>query len=554
MKIAFIWVERYKGFSDFSVNLASNKTFLYNKELCSLEMTDNKDHIANLFNPKIIDVTAIVGKNGVGKTNCLELICTILEGSMRKYNTSFLAVIEDGDDKHTIYHNLDTGIETNFEYNYESDKNKVKGIKGVFFSNVHDNRKYNFSREITYVTSNNNYGYRNISLRGGRVNLLSSQIDLITKHRVILKSEMRISIPSSLGVDLYVFSERLNFGEGQRFTSSVRKRIKDIVNPKNKFIYSLKYMFLVKLLSSISSDFEGEFIEQINLDLGDNEPTDLYLQRISEQISSYIANVISSHKSDEREHEIYSALLTGFSDYYEIENGLNAIEPILNNLVSGFSSYTRYTIDVSEKNLEVIKNINHLFGGRTDFKADWEGISSGSKAYLTLFTVLRESLKNARSDTLICIDEGDLYLHPSWQIDFLNNLNKMLPNFSNHNIQLVLTSHSPFLLTDLPHSNVVILEDEIVASVGSVRTFGSNIYDLYSTIFFLNNQRYGTFATNHIKNVVRKISNRSYKNQEKDEIYKFVNMIGDKFLHNQLKAILSENEISPIENEGGEND
>ena len=120
----------------------------------------------------------------------------------------------------------------------------------------------------------------------------------------------------------------------------------------------------------------------------------------------------------------------------------------------------------------------------------------------------------------------------------------------------MLTSHSPFLLTDLPHSNVIILEEEsvLLSENKDVRTFGSNIYDLYSTIFFLDNQRYGTFATNHIKNIIRKISSRSYSNLEKEEINKFINMIGDKFLHNQLKAMLYENESTSRINEGIEND
>ncbi|HGY6075298.1 TPA: AAA family ATPase [Escherichia coli] len=315
-------------------------------------------------------------------------------------------------------------------------------------------------------------------------------------------------------------------------------------------------MFLVKLINNISNDFEKKYLEQINFESMDNESTDLYLQKIGEQVSGCIAEIIDGYKIDSKKHEKYSDLQAGFSDFSKIENNLNTINPIINNTVSGFSSYTRYTIEVSEKNLEVIKDINYLFGKRGDFRADWEGVSSGSKAYLTLFTVLRERLKNVRTDTLICIDEGDLYLHPSWQIDFLNNLNKMLPNFSNYNIQLVLTSHSPFLLTDLPHSNVIILEEEsvLLSENKDVRTFGSNIYDLYSTIFFLDNQRYGTFATNHIKNIIRKISSRSYSNLEKEEINKFINMIGDKFLHNQLKAMLYENESTSRINEGIEND
>ncbi|WP_160125621.1 AAA family ATPase [Serratia sp. Z4] len=501
MKISYVWVEKYKGFTNFAINLASDKRFSYNQDSCSLNMMDNENYIANLFSTKITDVTAIVGKNGVGKTNCLELICTILEGTMRQYNTSFLAIVEDDEKKYTIYHNLEQGIEANFDYEYESDRSKIKGIRGMFFSNIHDNRRYNFGREITYATSNNNYGYRNYSSSGDKVNLLSSQIDLITKHRTILKNEIKISIPTSLGIDLYVFSEKLDFEDGQNFTSLVRKRIKDIVNPKNKFIHSLKYMFLVKLINNISNDFEKKHLEQINFESMDNESTDLYLQKIGEQVSGCIAEIIDGCKIDNKKHEKYSDLQAGFSDLSKIENNLNTINPIINNTVSGFSSYTRYTIEVSEKNLEVIKDINYLFGKRGDFRADWEGVSSGSKAYLTLFTVLRERLKNVRTDTLICIDEGDLYLHPSWQIDFLNNLNKMLPNFSNYNIQLVLTSHSPFLLTDLPHSNVIILEEEsvLLSENKDVRTFGSNIYDLYSTIFFLDNQRYGTFATNHIK-------------------------------------------------------
>ncbi|PCQ48803.1 AAA family ATPase [Citrobacter freundii] len=556
MKISYIWVERYKGFTDFSINLASEKKFSYNQELCSLKMKDNEDYIANLFSTKITDITAIVGKNGVGKTNCLELICTILEGTMRQYNTKFLAVVEDDEKKYSIYHNLEQGIEANFAYKYESDRNKIKGIRGIFFSNIHDNRRYNFGREITYVTSNNNYGYRNYNARGGKVNLLSSQIDLITKHRTILKNEIKISIPTSLGIDLYVFSEKLDFESGQYFTSLIRKRIKDIINPRNKFLYSLKYMFLAKLISNILNDFGRTFLEGVNFESVDNESTDLYLHKIEEKISGCIADIIDSHKTDDKKHEKYSVFQAGFSDFSKIENNIDTISPTINNSVSGFSSYTRYTIEVNEENLEVIKDMNYIFGGRGDFRADWEGISSGSKAYLTLFTVLRESLKNIRSDILICIDEGDLYLHPSWQIDFLNNLNKMLPNFSNHKIQLVLTSHSPFLLTDLPHSNVIILEEKgiLLTENKDIRTFGSNIYDLYSTIFFLDNQRYGTFATNHIKNIIRKISNRSYSGLEKQEISKFINMIGDKFLHNQLKAIFLENESTPRINEGVEND
>lgn len=551
MKLSFIWVEKYKGFTNFALNLASDEKFSYDRESHSLKKTNNNDYISGLFAPTIKEITAIVGKNGAGKTNCLELICTILEGSMLKYRTDFLAVVKDDDEKYSLCHNFENQINANFKYAHTSGRNKIKGFKGIFFSNIHDNRKYNFGREIAYVTSNNNYGYRNYGSRRAEGNLISSQVDLISKYGNIIKNEIKISIPTSLGIELYVFFEVLDFEEGKNFRSLIRKRIKDIVSSKNKFIYSLKYMFLAKLTSTLLSDFGDELIKEINFNLKDNEPTDVYLKKVSNNIADYVSLIIDTHKNDSDIYEKYSFLQSGFSDFREIEDKLHLIDPILNTSVTGYSNYTRYTLKVNEENLEVIKTFNHLFGKRGDVRADWEGISSGSKAYLTLFTMLRESMKNVRSDTLICIDEGDLYLHPTWQIDFLSNLNKMLPNFSNYNIQLVLTSHSPFLLTDLPHNNVVILEDRYdhPTQEADIRTFGSNIYDLYSSVFFLNKQRYGTFATEHIMKIINKISHDLYTESEKIEIQKFVDMIGDKFLYSQLKSILIEKDIIKITNE-----
>ena len=159
---------------------------------------------------------------------------------------------------------------------------------------------------------------------------------------------------------------------------------------------------------------------------------------------------------------------------------------------------------------------------------------------MTLLAVLNDKLKGTRNDTLICIDEGDLYLHPAWQIDFLHNLNKMLPKFFNAKLQLVLTSHSPFLLTDLPRDNVIILEDKHVVNKFEfpVRTFGSNLYELYNNAFFLEGKRFGSFAEAHIKNITNKIKDSELQGAELDSVEKFIDMIGDKLLRNVLKGLL----------------
>jgi predicted ATPase len=60
---------------------------------------------------------------------------------------------------------------------------------------------------------------------------------------------------------------------------------------------------------------------------------------------------------------------------------------------------------------------------------------------------------------LILIDEIDLHLHPSWQIEVLPRLSQELPN-----IQFIVTSHSPLIVGSLQWLNLIVLELEEGAS------------------------------------------------------------------------------------------
>jgi hypothetical protein len=54
---------------------------------------------------------------------------------------------------------------------------------------------------------------------------------------------------------------------------------------------------------------------------------------------------------------------------------------------------------------------------------------------------------------IILIDEVDLHLHPSWQMEVLPRLSRGLPN-----IQFIVTSHSPLIAGSLQWVNIVVLE------------------------------------------------------------------------------------------------
>jgi len=84
MKICFIWVKEFRNFKNFGLNLTSDYIFEYNENTNSLNRKLQKPLPSNFYNDGVSDVTGLFGKNGSGKSNCLELICMLLKGGKLK--------------------------------------------------------------------------------------------------------------------------------------------------------------------------------------------------------------------------------------------------------------------------------------------------------------------------------------------------------------------------------------------------------------------------------------------------------------------------------------
>jgi predicted ATPase len=539
MRLCFIWVKEYKGFENLSLNLSSDIDFQFDYEDCLLTKSDNENYFSGLYNSRIKDITAIVGKNGMGKSNCLELICSIAKGASRQFNVEYVSVMEHNDE-FIISNTLDGNLHTNFIFTSTHLKGKIKGFNTIFFSNVYDNRFYDFSRDVINVTPRNNFGYGLYRGRSNRLNLFSSQIQLISKHKDSLEKYIQLEVPKSIYVETDITGIHQRKHKLPDLITAFRKRIHGLVIHEKKFLCTLKFNFLIKLLGEIEKrDLKFNFQSII---FEDNESTEFFLD---EKIPLCI-NVLKESSSDIDEisnenKEIASQLSRDWESLNSIESKLELINPQLvpnRILIPGVMTY-KITFDVD--NFNHVRDLCQACSSIRGVKFIWDGISSGSNAFLNLLTVLHDELEGTRNDTLICIDEGDLYLHPAWQIDFINILNKMLPRFFTGNIQLVLTSHSPFLLTDLTRDNVIILHERKVLDKKEFpfKTFGSNLYELYKNVFFLNKKRFGSLAAEHIEDATNKIINGKLSLSEKEQLNKFIELIGDKLLHNQLKGMLN---------------
>ena len=87
----------------------------------------------------------------------------------------------------------------------------------------------------------------------------------------------------------------------------------------------------------------------------------------------------------------------------------------------------------------------------------------------------------------VIFDEVELYYHPEMQRQFTNIMMKTLKSvkFANmRGVNIMMVTHSPFVLSDIPDSNVLCLGEE---DNEVTKTLGGNIMEMLSSSFFMSN-------------------------------------------------------------------
>ena len=123
--------------------------------------------------------------------------------------------------------------------------------------------------------------------------------------------------------------------------------------------------------------------------------------------------------------------------------------------------------------------------------------------HLTNLLSVEDSLPKYHCFNLV-VDEVEICFHPEYQRTFLKNLLQLLDrlefNSGERYINILLTTHSPFLLSDIPENHILYMTQDDELPTG--KTFGANIYDLLNQQFFMSNT-IGEFAAQKINEVVR---------------------------------------------------
>lgn len=185
---------------------------------------------------------------------------------------------------------------------------------------------------------------------------------------------------------------------------------------------------------------------------------------------------------------------------------------------------------------------------------DWPDLSSGEKSLLTMYARLYDVFSTDSKDThiVLIIDEGELYMHPQWQRRFIKDLIDFAAGCFHFqpwkSLDIVLTTNSPFLISDLPHGNIVFLQaiDGGPAVVGGLeehrQTFAANIHTLLSDAFFLPDGLLGEFAKQKINGLVQELyqDDIAHIREKERSIRKHIEIIGEPVIRNKLISVLED--------------
>jgi len=235
-----------------------------------------------------------------------------------------------------------------------------------------------------------------------------------------------------------------------------------------------------------------------------------------------------------------------------IDSHLDKVKIIEPKSIVDIGSYKLIITEDLWKFLSIIISI-------TDYKSDVlfrysiNPFSAGESALLNQFSEFYETFEhltyNDKENVIVCIDEGELYMHPEWQRKYINSLYVFFDYFNkklnlNKNFQFIITSHSPFISSDIPSHNLIFLKKEnglckVSNSINHKPTLGGNIFELFSDGFFVN-EFISQFAFEKINDAFKFLNNKkqqTFKNLL--DVEGFLKLIGEPLIRDEIQKMVN---------------
>ena len=183
----------------------------------------------------------------------------------------------------------------------------------------------------------------------------------------------------------------------------------------------------------------------------------------------------------------------------------------------------------------------------------YDYLSSGEKQLLNNVGVILYHLRNLDSvdngetvcrNVNIILEEIELYFHPEYQRMIIKTLIEKLhgAGFRNiENINITFVTHSPFILSDIPMCNVLLLKNgRPTMSEMQENTFGANINGMLKNGFFLPSLPIGEFAHDKINYLFERLNRfqlEARSRTEREWFYSNIMRVGEPYIREQLMKL-----------------
>jgi len=582
----YLWVHKYLGlykdspnadhhlFENTGIRLSSKynvkDNFDKNSNKLTIDIESNKPN-HNYFSERINDIVAIVGNNSSGKSSILRLLKAILtdgEGNSAD-DIEYILFYTDGQGIHnkstlkkktsvdiTMDKNIlnKNEINDNYGMTYRSEPHKSDYVifyspffnvsKGLFHENFHGSSNISTENVIDSYSKklyNPSAGEERFFDRLDSYSLYEQQIELDFMGDFLENEEkLPMDLPTYMHIQsndhvIILLKEELNkFGN-----KILLEIIKNWENNANSLRDKIHLSVFACLYRAYNSNSFNPFADRFN--------------SISENPNIKIEDAINT-----------------------IESGIVSELEVLVDLIEKNSEQKfwdkRYLLFIKSKKEVLkqimnshyhIKNDNHLLTPFLLFER--QRLSTGEDNFIQFFARFYHIWKDAiihegqlgnileANDIVFLIDEGEANFHPEWQriylktfIEWIELIMKKLENEEKKKIpkfQILLSTHSPFVVCDLPKNNLVCLKLEKKDDFKSVKVvdistkenlgIGTRIIDLLKNDFFIDST-IGALAKERIEEMVEEIRKKGYKNISDKSKFVFDNL-GDQFIKSFLE-------------------
>jgi predicted ATP-binding protein involved in virulence len=565
MELVYLWVEDYKnihkqGFN-FSPNFDVEFTPVYeNKKLSDkseLKITPKENPLKDFFG-KNINVTAIVGENGSGKSSLLELLIAYLNCYISGLNDKNYLFIIEKSNKLYVISNFDIYVKSGYvqiivqRYKFsESPDKEIKKFLNEINSSLYD---YSLSFKENNFTNMrmNYYPKRKISIEYieniDRRNMIFYMLD--NNHKDTFGNYFE---PSEILLEPLFFpiknKDKLN---------NIVNLQKSLENVIDHFLFII-YKYLTNEIISLSLNDSFIEVEKIT-----------NLESFSIILSQKISNLDAEGFNDLRMNGETPALIVNkikevFKYSEEIKKSQIKFENILDanmnienhpkEFILNIENLKKCTLSELSKILKKFErspcfNINF----RSSNGMKYHDLSNGEKTALRVRFYIEKIISDEKTKNfLFLLDEPSNDLHPLWQKKLLLFL---IDTFKNREekIHFILTSHSPFILSDLPKQNVIFLEKDEktgncinVTNKVDINPFGANIHTLLSHGFFMKDGLMGEFAKEKIDTAITYLNKKILTKEELDYCENIISIIGEPIIKRELQRKLDSKRLSKLD-------